>query len=45
MDEADRDTLLRMGLGVGDTKRTEKAFKGIEGKHLTYRRAGGGQTA
>ena len=35
----------RMGLGISDTERTEKALKGIEGKRLTYRRAGAGEAA
>lgn len=35
----------RIGLGVSDTERTEKALKGITGKRLTYRRIGSGQAA
>jgi hypothetical protein len=34
----------RTKLGVDDTKRTERALRGIEGKHLTYRRTPWGQT-
>ena len=30
----------RAGLGVTDAERADKALKGIEGKHLTYRRTG-----
>jgi hypothetical protein len=32
----------RMGLGVNDAERRDKALAGIEGKRLTYRRAGDG---
>ena len=32
----------RMGLGVNDNQRRDKALAGIEGKRLTYRRAGDG---
>ena len=33
-------TRNRVKLGVDDTKRTERALRGIEGKRLTYRRIG-----
>ena len=29
----------RMGLGISDDERADKALKGVEGKRLTYRRA------
>jgi hypothetical protein len=35
----------RAKLGIDDAMRTTKALEGAEGKRLTYRRAGGRQTA
>ena len=35
----------RSALGIEDSERADKALKGIEGKRLTYRRTGAGQSA